>query len=105
MLIKILFFNLLTRRCVRNRQATTPPVVPPVLGELELTEASDAAELWEKLKQAFANSIINTKSTSEMRRVTEAARVKCNSILMLCRADGVTSVQREIRQFLQRSWT
>ncbi len=75
------------------------------LGDLELTESSDAAELWEKLKTAYANSIINTKSTSEMRRVTEAARVKCNSILMLCRADGVTSVQREIRQFLQRSWT
>ena len=82
------------------------PVMPAqTLGDMELDERNDASELWEKLKKAYAASIISTKSTSEMRRVTEAARVKCNSILMLCRADGVTSVQREIRQFLQRSWT
>tara|TARA_R100000750_G_scaffold14539_1_gene9594 strand:- start:442 stop:726 length:285 start_codon:yes stop_codon:yes gene_type:complete len=84
------------------------PAVPPdvqTIGELSLEERNEAAELWEALKKSFAKSVITTKSSSEMRRVTEAARVKCNSILMLCRADGVTTVQREIRQFLQRSWT
>ena len=84
------------------------PAVPPdveTIGELSLEERNEAAELWEALKKSFAKSVINTKSSSEMRRVTEAARVKCNTILMLCRADGVTTVQREIRQFLQRSWT
>jgi len=84
------------------------PEAPPdvqTIGELSLEERNEAAELWEALKKSFAKSVINTKSSSEMRRVTEAARVKCNSILMLCRADGVTTVQREIRQFLQRSWT
>ena len=84
------------------------PAVPPdveTIGELSLEERNEAAELWEALKKAFATSVINTKSSAEMRRVTEAARVKCNAILMLCRADGVTTVQREIRQFLQRSWT
>jgi len=84
------------------------PAAPPdvqTIGDVNLEECSDASELWESLKKSFATSIISTKSSSEMRRVTEAARVKCNSILMLCRADGVTTVQREIRQFLQRSWT
>jgi hypothetical protein len=92
---------------IRKKGSAYIPVPPSVqtLGDMELDERNDASELWEKLKKAYAASIISTKSTSEMRRVTEAARVKCNSILMLCRADGVTSVQREIRQFLQRSWT
>jgi len=84
------------------------PEAPPdvqTIGDLSLEERNEAAELWEALKKSFAKSVITTKSSSEMRRVTEAARVKCNAILMLCRADGVTTVQREIRQFLQRSWT
>ncbi len=88
----------------KKKPAPAPPDVETI-GELSLEERNEAAELWEALKKSFAKSVINTKSSSEMRRVTEAARVKCNSILMLCRADGVTTVQREIRQFLQRSWS
>ena len=88
----------------KKQPAPAPPDVETI-GELSLEERNEAAELWEALKKSFAKSVITTKSSSEMRRVTEAARVKCNSILMLCRADGVTTVQREIRQFLQRSWS
>ena len=89
----------------KNQPAPAAPPNMQTIGELSLEERNEAAELWEALKKSFAKSVITTKSSSEMRRVTEAARVKCNSILMLCRADGVTTVQREIRQFLQRSWT
>ena len=69
-----------------------------------LEEDGYVEKLWEDLKKAYASAIVSTKSASEMRRVNETVRSKCYSILQLCKAEGGTATQAEIRQFVQRSF-
>ena len=76
----------------------------PTAQTFHLQEEDYVTKLWEDLKQAYAKAIVTTKSSSEMRRVNETVRAKCYSILQLCKAEGGTSVQAEIRQFVQRSF-
>jgi len=76
----------------------------PTAQTFHLQEEDYVTKLWEDLKQAYAQAIVSTKSSSEMRRVNETVRSKCYSILQLCKAEGGTAVQAEIRQFVQRSF-
>ena len=76
----------------------------PTANTFVLQEDNYVEKLWEDLKTAYAKAIVTTKSSSEMRRVNETVRAKCYSILQLCKAEGGTSVQAEIRQFVQRSF-
>ncbi len=82
-------------------KVTVPTAAPDVF---YLEEEDYVDKLWTNLKQAYAKAIVTTKSSSEMRRVNETTRAKCYSILQLCKAEGGTSVQAEIRQFVQRSF-
>ena len=79
-------------------------VPAPKASTFALQEEDYVTQLWEDLKKAYAHAIVTTKSSSEMRRVNETVRAKCYSILQLCKAEGGTSVQAEIRQFVQRSF-
>ena len=76
----------------------------PQAQTFHLQEEDYVTKLWEDLKMAYATAIVTTKSSSEMRRVNETVRAKCYSILQLCKAEGGTAVQAEIRQFVQRSF-
>ena len=82
----------------------TVTVPKPIASMFSLHEEDYVTKLWEDLKKAYANAIVTSKSSSEMRRVNETVRAKCYSILQLCKAEGGTSVQAEIRQFVQRSF-
>ena len=84
-----------------NPKVTVPTAAPDVF---YLEEEDYVDKLWTSLKQAYAKAIVTTKSSSEMRRVNETTRAKCYSILQLCKAEGGTSVQAEIRQFVQSSF-
>ena len=79
-------------------------VPAPTTDVFHLKEEDYVSDLWTNLKKAYASAIVTTKSSSEMRRVNETTRAKCYSILQLCKAEGGTSVQAEIRQFVQRSF-
>jgi len=82
-------------------KVTVPTAAPEVF---YLEEEDYVDKLWTDLKKAYAKAIVTTKSSSEMRRVNETTRSKCYSILQLCKAEGGTTVQAEIRQFVQRSF-
>ena len=82
----------------------TVAVPTPQASMFALQEEAYVTKLWEDLKQAYAHAIVTTKSSSEMRRVNETVRSKCYSILQLCKAEGGTATQAEIRQFVQRSF-
>ena len=87
-------------------QKLQPKVTVPAAtaSMFSLQEEDYVTQLWEDLKKAYAHAIVTTKSSSEMRRVNETVRAKCYSILQLCKAEGGTAVQSEIRQFVQRSF-
>ena len=88
----------------KKGQQAQPKVTDPAPSAWALQEEDYVTKLWEDLKQAYAHAIVTTKSSSEMRRVNETVRSKCYSILQLCKAEGGTAVQAEIRQFVQRSF-
>ena len=84
-----------------NPKVAVPAPTPSMFS---LQEDNYVEELWEDLKKAYAKAIVTTKSSSEMRRVNETVRSKCYAILQLCKAEGGTATQAEIRQFVQRSF-